>query len=285
LMASKGETTPRTMTMMGGPIDARKSPTAVNNLAMNKSYSWFENNVIYRVPVNYPGTGRPVYPGFMQHTGFVAMNPDRHMSSHYDYFLDLVRGDDDSVDSHRVFYDEYNAVLDLPAEYYLDTIRVVFQDFALVNGTWEIDGITVTPQDITSTALLTVEGELDDISGAGQTKAAHDLCIGIPKARRFHYDAEGAGHYGIFSGRRWREKVYPHVRDFIASHQVDAAVPRSSKASNPAPKTLTLVQTAATAKPTKKAAASKTVAKKVAAKPVAKSAPKKPLKVSNGRSR
>jgi poly(3-hydroxybutyrate) depolymerase len=221
----------------------------------------------------------------MQHTGFVAMNPDRHMSSHYDYFLDLVRGDDDSVESHRVFYDEYNAVLDLPAEYYLDTIRIVFQDFALVNGTWEIDGITVTPQDITSTALLTVEGELDDISGAGQTKAAHDLCTGIDASRRFHYDAIGAGHYGIFSGRRWREKVYPHVRDFIASHQADAAEPRSSKAT----KALTPVNAAATAKPAKKAATKKTVATKVAAKPAAKSAikasPKKPSKVSTGRSR
>jgi poly(3-hydroxybutyrate) depolymerase len=278
LMATRGEPTPRTMTMMGGPIDARKSPTAVNNLAMNKSYSWFENNVIYRVPVNYPGSGRPVYPGFMQHTGFVAMNPDRHMSSHYDYFLDLVRGDDDSADAHRVFYDEYNAVLDLPAEYYLDTIRVVFQDFALVNGTWEIDGITVAPQDITSTALLTVEGELDDISGAGQTKAAHDLCTGIPTTRRFHYDAQGAGHYGIFSGRRWREKVYPHVRDFIAAHQADAALPRVSRSSK---------TSAANAKasPALKVATPKTAAKKPPAKTIAKPAAKKRLKASNGRSR
>jgi poly(3-hydroxybutyrate) depolymerase len=277
LMATQGEATPRTMTMMGGPIDARKSPTAVNNLAMNKSYSWFENNVIYRVPVNYPGIGRRVYPGFMQHTGFVAMNPDRHMSSHYDYFLDLVRGDDDSADAHRVFYDEYNAVLDLPAEYYLDTIRVVFQDFALVNGTWDIDGVTVAPQDITTTALLTVEGELDDISGAGQTKAAHDLCTGIDASRRFHYDAVGAGHYGIFSGRRWREKVYPHVRDFIAAHQDDVALPRSSKPSKTAAprKALALVNPAEPVK------ATKTVAKKAATK----SAPKKPLKVGNGRSR
>jgi poly(3-hydroxybutyrate) depolymerase len=219
LMASAGETTPRTMTMMGGPIDARKSPTAVNNLAMNKSHSWFEHNVIFRVPVNYPGNGRRVYPGFMQHTGFVAMNPDRHLSSHYDYFLDLVRGDDDSAESHRDFYDEYNAVLDMPAEYYLDTIKVVFQDFALVNGTWHVHGELVRPQDIRTTALLTIEGELDDISGAGQTRAAHDLCTGIPKSRQFHYDAVGAGHYGIFSGRRWREQVYPRLRDFIASHQ------------------------------------------------------------------
>ena len=219
LMASAGEATPRTMTMMGGPIDARKSPTAVNNLATNKSLSWFEHNVIYRVPTNYPGSGRAVYPGFLQHTGFVAMNPDRHLTSHYDYFLDLVRGDGDSADSHREFYDEYNAVLDMPAEYYLDTIKVVFQDFALVNGTWEIEGEPVRPQDIRTTALLTIEGELDDISGAGQTRAAHELCTGVPKDRQFHYDAVGAGHYGIFSGRRWREKVYPTVRDFIATHQ------------------------------------------------------------------
>jgi poly(3-hydroxybutyrate) depolymerase len=219
LMATAGEATPRSMTMMGGPIDARKSPTAVNNLAMNRSFSWFENNVIYRVPTNFPGSGRAVYPGFLQHTGFVAMNPDRHLSSHYDYFLDLVRGDDDSADAHRKFYDEYNAVLDMPAEYYLDTIKTVFQDFGLVNGTWEVDGQLVRPQDITTTALLTVEGELDDISGAGQTRAAHDLCSGVPKQHQFHYDAIGAGHYGIFSGRRWRENVYPQVRDFIAKYE------------------------------------------------------------------
>lgn len=215
LLATKGEFTPRTLTMMGGPIDARRSPTAVNNLAMNKSFEWFENNVIYRVPPNFPGAGRRVYPGFLQHTGFVAMNPDRHLSSHYDYFLDLVRGDDDSAESHRQFYDEYNAVLDMPAEYYLDTIKTVFQDFALVNGTWDVQGTLVRPQDITTSALLTVEGELDDISGAGQTKAAHELCTGIPKTRQFHYDVEGAGHYGIFSGRRWREKVYPEIKRFI----------------------------------------------------------------------
>ena len=229
LMASAGEPTPRTMTMMGGPIDARRSPTAVNNLATNKSHSWFETHVIHHVPVNYPGAGRPVYPGFLQHAGFIAMNPDRHMKSHYDHFLDLVRGDGDKADSHRDFYDEYNAVLDMPAEYYLDTIKTVFQDFALVNGTWVVKGKPVRPQDIKTTALLTIEGELDDISGAGQTRAAHDLCIGIPKSRQFHYDAVGAGHYGIFSGRRWREKVYPRVRDFIASHHVAVAAERPSK--------------------------------------------------------
>ena len=237
VMATHGEFTPRTMTMMGGPIDARRSPTSVNNLAMNKSFEWFENNVIYRVPPNFPGAGRRVYPGFLQHTGFVAMNPDRHLSSHYDYFLDLIRGDDDSVDSHRQFYDEYNAVLDMPAEYYLETIKTVFQDFALVNGTWDFRGTTVRPQDITKTALLTIEGELDDISGAGQTKAAHDLCTGIPKDRQFHYDVVGAGHYGIFSGRRWREKVYPRVRDFIAEYggPAAAAAPADAKPARKAP--------------------------------------------------
>jgi poly(3-hydroxybutyrate) depolymerase len=229
LMASAGEPTPPALVMMGGPIDARLSPTAVNNLAMNKSFEWFENNVIYRVPHNYPGSGRRVYPGFLQHTGFVAMNPDRHMSSHYDYFLDLVRGDEESVDAHRQFYDEYNAVLDMPAEYYLDTIETVFQEFALVNGTWDVAGKRVRPQDITRSALLTIEGELDDISGAGQTRAAHALCTGIPKSRQFHYDAVGAGHYGIFSGRRWREQVYPEVQQFIERHSGGSAAPSTSR--------------------------------------------------------
>lgn len=236
VLATYGEPVPRTMTMMGGPIDARRSPTAVNNLAMNKSYSWFENNVIYRVPPNYPGAGRRVYPGFLQHTGFVAMNPDRHLSSHYDYFLDLIRGDDDSADAHREFYDEYNAVLDMPAEYYLDTIKTVFQDFALVNGSWKFDDVYVRPQDITNTALLTVEGQLDDISGAGQTRAAHDLCTGIPREMQFHYDVEGAGHYGIFSGRRWREKVYPTINEFILRFNIgkDNTPPREPSTSSDA---------------------------------------------------
>ena len=259
LLASNGEVTPRTMTMMGGPIDARKSPTAVNNLAMNKSYEWFENNVIYRVPTNYPGGGRRVYPGFLQHTGFIAMNPDRHLKSHYDYFMDLMRGEDESAEFHRSFYDEYNAVLDMPAEYYLDTIHTVFQDFSLVNGTWEVNGKLVRPQDIRTTALLTIEGELDDISGAGQTRAAHDLCAGIPSARQFHHDVKGAGHYGIFSGRRWREDCYPVVRDFIAAHQ------QSATQAEPAAK-------AAAPRRARAAAASKTAAPKGTARAAAKRA-------------
>ncbi|MGI4815088.1 MAG: polyhydroxyalkanoate depolymerase [Janthinobacterium lividum] len=218
LMASRGEDTPLTMTMMGGPIDARKSPTAVNSLATQHSLEWFENNVIFTVPSNYPGVGRNVYPGFLQHSGFVAMNPERHLASHWDFYLDLVRGDEDDAESHRRFYDEYNAVLDMAAEYYLQTIRIVFQEHRLANGTWVVDGEPVRPQDITRTALLTVEGELDDISGSGQTRAAHDLCTGIPAADQAHLTAENCGHYGIFSGRRWRAVVYPRVQQFIQEH-------------------------------------------------------------------
>ncbi len=224
LMASRGELTPLTMTMMGGPIDARKSPTAVNNLAMTKSHDWFENNVIYRVPTNFAGTGRRVYPGFLQHTGFVAMNPSNHAKSHYDYFQDLIKGDGASTEAHRKFYDEYNAVLDMDADYYLDTIRVVFQDFSLVNGTWDVVGVDgkterVRPQDICTTALFSVEGELDDISGSGQTEAVHSICSGVVASEQKHLEVPGAGHYGIFSGRRWREVVYPQVKAFILSHQ------------------------------------------------------------------
>jgi poly(3-hydroxybutyrate) depolymerase len=223
LMASRGETTPLTMTMMGGPIDARKSPTSVNNLATNKSFEWFENNVIYKVPGNFPGAGRRVYPGFLQHTGFVAMNPDRHATSHYDYFKDLIKGDDASTEAHRKFYDEYNAVLDMDADYYLETIKTVFQDYSLVHGTWNVKNVQgknelVRPQDISTTAMLTVEGELDDISGSGQTAAAHGLCSNIKPANRQHLEVVGAGHYGIFSGRRWRETVYPAVVKFILAH-------------------------------------------------------------------
>ena len=234
LMASRNEPLPLTMTMMGGPIDATKSPTAVNNLAMNKSHDWFENNVIYRVPASFPGAGRRVYPGFLQHSGFVAMNPDRHLKSHYDYFKDLIKGDNSSAESHRQFYDEYNAVLDMDADYYLETIHTVFQDFKLVKGTWDVRSVTgeierVRPQDIKSCSLLTVEGELDDISGSGQTKAALKLCSGIDSSHKKHYEALGAGHYGIFSGRRWRDFVYPEVRQFISEHHSAPSAKSSSR--------------------------------------------------------
>jgi poly(3-hydroxybutyrate) depolymerase len=218
LMASRGEDTPRTMTMMGGPIDARNSPTAVNSLATQHSLEWFDNNVIHTVPPNYPGVGRKVYPGFLQHTGFVAMNPERHAASHWDYYQSLLRGDEDDAEAHRRFYDEYNAVLDMDAAYYLDTIRVVFQEFRLAEGTWVVNGEPVRPQDIRKTALFTIEGELDDISGDGQTRAAQDLCSGIPARHKRHFTAEKCGHYGIFSGRRWRTIIYPQLRDFILEH-------------------------------------------------------------------
>jgi poly(3-hydroxybutyrate) depolymerase len=171
--------------------------------------------VIHTVPPNYPGHGREVYPGFLQHAGFIAMNPGRHLNSHWDFYQDLLRGDLDDAESHRKFYDEYNAVLDLPAQFYLDTIEKVFQQFLLPRGLWDVAGERVDPAAIKRSALLTIEGELDDISGLGQTQAAHDLCSSIPAKQREHKVIEGAGHYGIFSGRRWRETVYPQVRDFI----------------------------------------------------------------------
>jgi poly(3-hydroxybutyrate) depolymerase len=219
LMSSRGESTlPRTMTMMGGPIDTRRNPTQVNALAQRKPFDWFRDNVIFKVPTSYPGYLRQVYPGFLQHAGFVAMNPDRHVTSHWEYYLDLIKGDQDDVDAHRRFYDEYNAVLDLPAEYYLDTIRLVFQEHSLPKGTWIVREQRVAPEDIRDVALFTVEGELDDISGSGQTQAAHDLCRNIPDANKRHLTAMGVGHYGIFSGRRWREMIYPQIRQFIRSY-------------------------------------------------------------------
>ena len=218
LLAFRKECSPSSMVMMGGPIDARRSPTAVNNLARVKPFSWFEQNLIHRVPPKYPGYSRQVYPGFLQHMGFVGMNPDRHLNAHWEYYNHLLQGDGESADAHRRFYDEYNAVLDMPAEYYLDTVKTVFQDFALPNGRMLVHGELVRPQAIKQTALLTVEGEFDDISGNGQTEAAHALCLNIPRDRREHFLAPGVGHYGIFSGRRWREMIYPRVRDFIRKH-------------------------------------------------------------------
>ncbi|MDN5842740.1 MAG: polyhydroxyalkanoate depolymerase [Alcaligenaceae bacterium] len=219
LLASENDPCqPRSMTMMGGPIDSRKSPTQVNRLATTKPYSWFEDNLIHRVPGRYPGAGRLVYPGFLQHAGFVAMNPDRHLRSHYDFYLHLLRGDDSDAEAHRRFYDEYNAVMDMSAQFYLDTIRTVFQEFSLPRGTWVIDGQTVDPSAIRKTALLTIEGELDDISGEGQTHAAQDLCHNLAQSQRQSLTAKKCGHYGIFSGSRWRKLIYPEIAAFIRSH-------------------------------------------------------------------
>jgi poly(3-hydroxybutyrate) depolymerase len=215
LAQEKDPNVPKAIVMMGGPIDARRNPTVVNDFAMGRPHSWFEDKVVYRVPYNYPGFMRRVYPGFLQHLSFIAMNADRHMDAHRQFFNHLIVGDGDSADGHRRFYDEYNAVLDMAAEYYLDTIKVVFQDFALPKGSWDVRGTRVEPSAIRGAALMTVEGELDDISGNGQTEAAHILCTRIPSEKRKHLLARSVGHYGIFSGRKFREMIYPQIRDFI----------------------------------------------------------------------
>jgi poly(3-hydroxybutyrate) depolymerase len=185
------------------------------------------------VPTRFPGAGRKVYPGFLQHSGFVAMNPSNHARSHYDYFQDLVKGDGASAVAHRKFYDEYNAVLDMDSHYYLDTIKVVFQEFNLVNGTWDVKGIDgkverVHPEDIKATSLLSVEGELDDISGSGQTAAVHTICTGVDVSKQQHLEVPGAGHYGIFAGSRWRDVVYPKVKAFILGAQPAKAAPAAT---------------------------------------------------------
>jgi len=206
---------PRSLTLMGGPIDPRISPTEVNRLATERPFSWFEDNAIHTVPFGHPGAGRRVYPGFLQLFAFVSMNADRHAESYRGFFFDVLAGNVDAAEAHRKFYNEYNAVLDMDAAYYLDTVRLVFQEFALPRGRMKLFGRRVQPSKIRGTALLTIEGELDDISGLGQTRAAHDLCSGIPDERKQHHVEAGAGHYGIFSGRRWRESIYPIVRDHI----------------------------------------------------------------------
>ncbi len=218
LLSSWGDpNVPRTLTVMGGPVDPRLNPTAVNRLAMERDSSWFRDTLVTQVPQPHAGAGRRVYPGFLQHLAFMSMNPDRHAESHWSYVLDLMKGDHESAAAHTTFYDEYNAVLDLDADFYLDTVRLIFQDFALPRGVLDVtlDGQThrVVPADVRRTALLTVEGELDDITGLGQTQAAQTLCANVP--RRQHYVAAGAGHYGLFSGRRWREDIAPVVRAFI----------------------------------------------------------------------
>ena len=229
LMAVAGEPAPCSLTLMGGPIDARRGPTRVNDLATSRPLSWFETCLIQTVPPKYPGRGRRVFPGFLQHASFVAMNPSRHIASYVDYYKHLVQRDLARASAHRRFYDEYNAVLDMPAEYYLDCVRIVFQQHLLARGLWTVDGERVAPEAITKTALLTIEGALDDVSGPGQTHAAHDLCRRLAANRKQHLTVSGAGHYGIFSGRRWRQVVYPCVRDFIRA----AEKKRSAKMAQP----------------------------------------------------
>lgn len=209
---------PASITLMGSPIDTRRSPTKPNELAASKPIEWFEQNVVLRVPFPHAGVMRRVYPGFLQLTGFMTMNLDRHMSAHRKLFDGLVKGDGESVAAHREFYDEYLSVMDLPAEYYLQTVKKIFQDHELANGVMTHRGRRIDLAAIEKAALMTVEGELDDISGIGQTQAAHDLCVNIPADRRADHIQPGAGHYGVFNGSRWRGEIAPRVRDFILAH-------------------------------------------------------------------
>jgi len=208
---------PRSMTLMGGPIDTRVNPTGVNKLAESRGVDWFRRNVITKVPFPHPGVMRDVYPGFLQLQGFVSMNLDRHVDAHSNLFFHLVKGDGDSVTKHREFYDEYLAVMDLTAEFYLQTVDVVFVRHDLPNGTMTYRGKLVDPSKIRNTALLTIEGEHDDISGVGQTEAAHKLCVNIPAERKTHYLQLGVGHYGVFNGSRFRAEVAPRISDFMLS--------------------------------------------------------------------
>ncbi|MBI1264418.1 MAG: polyhydroxyalkanoate depolymerase [Alphaproteobacteria bacterium] len=210
---------PASMVFMGSPIDARKSPTVPNKLAEERPYSWFRDNLIQTVPVIYPGGLRRVYPGFLQLTGFINMNYERHVDAHYRYFNQLIDGDGDSADRHRAFYDEYLAVMDLTEEFYLQTIHDVFQEHKLARGLFTVQGRPVRPDAITDIALMTVEGENDDISGIGQTQAAHTLCTGIPDAMRLDHVQPEVGHYGVFNGRRFREEIAPKMKAFMAEHR------------------------------------------------------------------
>ena len=216
--AANDGSAPRSMTLIGGPIDTREAPTSVNLLAKQKPIEWFEQNVISRVPMNYPGFWRRVYPGFLQLTSFVNMNLDRHIDAHFQLFQHLVDGDGESAASHREFYNEYLAVMDITAEFYLQTVEEVFQKHSLPKGELYYKDKLVDPSAIRHTALLTLEGEKDDISGLGQTYAAQKLCSKLPASMKMHHVQKDVGHYGIFNGRRYREHVVPRIVNFMIAH-------------------------------------------------------------------
>jgi len=219
LMETKGDPfVPSTMTLMGGPIDTRRNPTAVNLLAEEKGIDWFRGNVIMRAPWPEPGFGREVYPGFLQLSGFMSMNLDRHIIAHKDFFMHLVKHDGDNAEKHRDFYDEYLAVMDLTAEFYLQTVDTVFVRHALPKGEMTHRGTRIDTSAIRNVALFTVEGENDDISGLGQTKAAQDLCVNIPADKKAHYMQPAVGHYGVFNGSRFRSEIVPRIVDFVTSY-------------------------------------------------------------------
>ncbi len=222
MAGQKNPCRPATLTMMGGPIDTRESPTTVNDVAMQRPISWFEHTVVATVPLTYPGAGRKVYPGFLQLAGFMSMNLGAHLLSHYAMFKHLVRGDEDSADSTKAFYDEYRSVCDMTAEFYLQTVEAVFQRHALPKGEFVHRGSVVDLGAITDTAILAIEGERDDISGLGQTRAALKVTTNLPSARKKYFMAPNVGHYGIFNGRKWREEIAPVVESWIAQHQAKA---------------------------------------------------------------
>ena len=220
IMAAAGDPMqPASLTLMGSPVDTRKSPTTPNRLATSKPLDWFEKNVVYNVPMPYPGVMRRVYPGFLQLTGFMTMNMERHLDAHVKLYDNLVAGDGDSVDQHRKFYDEYLSVMDMTGEFYLDTIKRIFQDHDLPDGKFYWRGQLVEPKAIETTALMTVEGEKDDIAGIGQTQAAHALLVNVPQEMQTDWVQPNVGHYGVFNGRRWREEIQPRIAAFTHAHR------------------------------------------------------------------
>jgi poly(3-hydroxybutyrate) depolymerase len=218
MSADRHRCRPKTLTMMGGPIDTRKAPTAVNTLATQRPHAWFQRNVIATVPYHYPGSGRQVYPGFLQLAGFMAMNLGDHLTSHWEMFKHLVEGDGEGAEATKAFYDEYRAVCDMTAEFYLQTVDAVFQRHLLPKGELMHRGRRVDPAAITDIGLLAIEGERDDISGVGQTKAALDISARLPRPLKRYHLAKGVGHYGIFNGSKWRERIAPVVEEWIAAH-------------------------------------------------------------------
>ena len=219
LMSSTGNPCrPKTLTMMGGPVDTREAPTAVNTLATERPHAWFQQNVIATIPAAYPGAGRRVYPGFLQLAGFMSMNLGNHMTSHWELFKHLVRGDGESADQTKDFYEEYRSVCDMTAEFYLQTIDVVFQTHALPKGEYVHHGVRIDPAAITDVGLLAIEGERDDISGLGQTRAALTLATALPDDKKRYLMAQGVGHYGIFNGSKWRERIAPVVEQWMAAN-------------------------------------------------------------------
>ncbi len=221
--AENDPATPRSMTLMGGPIDTRRSPTAVNELAEKRGIQWFEQNCIVKVPPVHPGYGRDVYPGFLQLSGFMAMNIDRHLTAHWDMFKHLVQGDGDSAEKHREFYDEYLAVMDLTAEFYLQTVDTVFVEHLLPKGEMLHRGEPVDLTAIRRCAIMAVEGEKDDISGVGQTLAALELTPNLSSDKKLYHLQKGVGHYGVFNGSRFRKEIAPRIAAFMAEHEADAA--------------------------------------------------------------